>query len=171
MSTTTLQLRSLPESEGGVSLTTSNVAWQFSEWKQLGQFTRSDLYIYGLLWQVTKIAAADTPYQVLFEIGLGVVGREVTKIQIPHSFRNDTAVGYYFDQLSVFLPEPFFVPQYSTISVRVAYNDNSSTTFDGVKLKYMGTEAMVPPSVSNDNIENFKSVSAGDGISVSERSW
>jgi hypothetical protein len=164
-------MRSLPPQEVGISVTGHPTAWIFGAWKQLGQFTKSDIYIYGLQFQETRVATADTTYQVLFEIGFGMVGREVTKIQIPYSYRNDTAVAYYLPPVGrVFLPEPVLVPQYTTISVRVT-GSTGSETCNGVKLRYMGTEAMVPPSVSNDTIENFKSVSAGNGMWVSERAW
>lgn len=172
MSTTTLQIRSLPSSETGVTVATSATTWRFGAWKQLGQFTLEDIYVYGLQWQETLELSGDSTHEVLFEIGVGMVGREVTKIQIPYSSRSDTSfTAYYLPPIGcVFLPEPVLIPQYSTISVR-ATAGSGIKIFNGIKLRYMGTRALVPPSVSNDNVENFKGVSAGSGISVSERAW
>lgn len=171
MSTTTLQLRSLPDAEGGSQAVASATAWAFGAWKQLGQFTLEDIYVYGLQFQETRATTADTTYEALFEIGIGMVGREVTKIQIPYSYRSDTAVAYYLKSQYISLAEPVFIPCCSTISVRVANSVAAEDTYASIKLRYMGTKALVPPSVSNDNVENFKSVSAGSGISVAERAW
>lgn len=171
--TPTALYRSLSVTENGVTTSVDQTgAWRYGPWKQLAQNIKTPIYIYGLQWQETKIATADTTFEMIIEIGIGGVGMEVTKVQIPYSFRSDTAVAYYLVPVGrVFLPEPFYVPQYSTISVRTAQSAAFADTYNGIKLRYIGTEALVPPSVSNDNIENFKSVSAGDGISVSERAW
>lgn len=172
MSTTTLKFFSLPSTESGVIVNASATAWSFGPWKLLGKFLKEDIYVYSLNWQETRVTTADTTYQVLFEIGVGSVGREVTKLQVPYSYRSDTAVSYYSSNKGgIFLPEPYFIPQYSTVSIRVANSVAAADTYNGMKLQYLSASSVVPPSVSNGNIEIFKGVSAGSGISVSERSW
>lgn len=139
MSTTKLKLRCVPEYENGVSVSKlPTAAWVFGPWKTLAQFTNSDLYIYGLQFQITTVVTANTTYEMLLSLGFGPIGQEVEKIRLPYSYRSSTSVGYYLNQVgSIFLPEPMLVPQYTTVSVRFTGNVASSQDVNGVKLLYM----------------------------------
>ncbi len=140
MGTTTNRDLSYPALAGGISRASSGgVAWSLSAWTEVvpASTITSDFYIAGLTWcWHTPIAAADTTYAWIIELGTGGVGAETTVIQIPASIRGDTLVGYVPSNF-VTLPEPKFVAANTRVSVRVAYSlATTSNTLTGIKILY-----------------------------------
>lgn len=164
---TTLNIQSYPPTENGLSLTTNAVAWTYTDWKPLAKCISTDIQIIGLTYQFTFVMTADTTYEYLFEIGVHAGAGVVTKIQIPGSERNDTAVGFYMPAQTVFLPEPYPVTAGLSLYVRVAGSASSSKTFNGIKLKYQSSatnKSELRQAVPN----NYQFIEASGGW-VSER--
>lgn len=125
------------------------------------------MYITGIQFQPTDVAGADITYELLFEIGFGKSGNEVVRIQIPYSYRSDTAVGYYLGYRTVFLAEPVYVPISTIVSIRS--NSSSPTrTINGVKLLVMDDTLPIQPTEATLS-NNYRHVSAPSGISVTEK--
>lgn len=134
----------MPEYSSGVAPASTATAWTFGDWKLIHQDVSRDLAIISFNIQVTYApATAATTFEQLFEIGIGQQGSEVTKIQIPHCIRVDTAVGHFMTAFSWFLPEPFEVKANTRISVRVADSSGAATTFNGVKMVYSAVNNIV----------------------------
>lgn len=130
------QLLSLPGAAAGLALTPSTTAWVFGSWVVASASVTTDIYIIGFEWTAEYTSSLDTTIAHLFEIGTGATGSEVTQIQLPGSWRDDTAAGHYFPQgLTVFLPEPYFVPAGAQVSVRVANLVGAATPYR-VKIFY-----------------------------------
>lgn len=164
-------VRSLPENSNGISVVSSATSWAFGSWVLLHQDTGIDINIISLRYCITyQPAATDTIYEHIFELGVGDQGSEITKIQIPHSIKEDTAANYYMHDHTCYLPEMFFLPKNSRISVRVANGVATSTTYNGLKIMYMAANKLVAQSDSAlpNNYQFARSVSAGV-ISMSER--
>lgn len=166
MSNTQLVL-TLPERRAGLSFTTSSTGWAYTKWQPITDRTNSPINIIGLQFQVTKATTADTTYEVIFEIGIGNSGSEVTKIQIPYSFRSDTAVAYYLDTRTIFLPEAFSVSEMSRISVRLAQSVAFGDTYNGIKLMYTSDKQLIDNSTNIP--QNYQFVKADSGMSVTEK--
>lgn len=140
MATTTNRYLSYPAAAAGISRASSGgVAWSFSAWTQVvpASTITSTFFIAGLTWAWhTPVAAADTTYEWIIELGTGGAGAETTIIQIPASVRGDTLVGYVPSNF-VTLPEPKEVAANTRVSVRVAYSlATTSNTLTGIKILY-----------------------------------
>lgn len=157
----TKTVRAQPEQFNGLSLTTPATAWGYSPWMVLIKSAPETLYITGLTFETAFVfSATDTTQEQLFEIGLGRPDNAVTKIQIPHSSRSDTAVGFYMTQsYKTFLPEPFEVPAGSTVCVRVARGIATAVTYNGIKLILQSNKHIPHPNTLSLN--NYMFVHGG----------
>jgi hypothetical protein len=57
---TTLTLLSYPKTENGLSLTTTAIAWEYSDWQPLAKVITQDIDIISLRFQFTLVMSADT---------------------------------------------------------------------------------------------------------------
>ena len=146
----------------GLTLVSPVGTWQFSGWQKIDEYTEVDINIYGISFALTAIPTADSTEQYIIEIGVGAIGNESTKIQIPYSMRSDTAVAFYFVN-SVSLPEPYYVRAGSTISVRIACSV-ASRTVNGIKLMYTATQNVGEEEVYPNN---HRRVQTANGMSTS----
>lgn len=165
---TTLSILSYPKTENGLTLTTTAVAWEYSDWKPIAKVITQDIDIISLRFQFTLVMSADTTYEQLYEIGINQGLGIVTKIQLPISVRNDTAVGFYATPDIIFLPEPYTVRAGASIYVRVATSVASAKTINGIKLQYQAANA------NNSELyqgvpNNYQFVEVGTGMSASDR--
>ena len=140
MATTTNRYLSYPAAAAGISRASSGgVAWSFSSWTEVvpASTITSAFYLAGLTWAWhTPVAAADTTYEWIIELGTGGAGAETTIVQIPASVRGDTLVGYVPSNM-VILPEPKSIAANTRIAVRVAYSlATTSNTLSGIKILY-----------------------------------
>lgn len=131
------QFLSLPAAATGLAPASSATAWLYGSWVQASASLGTDIYVMGLTFQITNVPALDTTVQQLFEIGIGAGGSEVTKVQIPYSFRADDLTGYYHTRAyNIFLPEPFTIVAGTRVAVRVTDSLASAITYGGVKIWY-----------------------------------
>ena len=140
MSSTTRRYLAYPAAANGISRASSGgAAWSFSAYTEIvpDSTITAEYWIAGMTWMWhTPIAAADTTYEVLFELATGAAASEVLAIQVPCSFRADTAVGYAPSNIIIF-PEPKVIAANTRISVRVAQSlDTTSQTYTGIKIIY-----------------------------------
>lgn len=140
MATTTNRYLSYPAAAAGISRASSGgAAWSFSAWTEVvpASTITSTFYIAGLTWAWhTPLAAVDTTYSWIIELGTGTAGAETTIIQVPHNVRNDTAVGFAPSAFVTF-PEPKEVAANTRVAVRVAYSlATTSNTLSGIKIMY-----------------------------------
>lgn len=140
MATTTNRYLAYPAAASGISRASSGgAAWSFSAWTEVVPVSTitSTYYIAGITWAWhTPVAAVDTTYQWIIELGTGAGGAETTIIQVPANIRNDTAVGFVPSMIVMF-PEPKLVAANTRISVRVAYSlATTSNTLTGIKIIY-----------------------------------
>jgi hypothetical protein len=140
MATTTNRYLSYPAAAAGISRASSgSTAWSFSAWTEVVPVNTitSIFYIAGLTWAWhTPLAAADTTYEWIIELGTGAGGAETTIIQVPCSVRADTLAGFAPSNFVVF-PEPKEVAADTRIAVRVAYSlATTSNTLSGIKILY-----------------------------------
>jgi hypothetical protein len=142
-----LQLRAIPNTASGLNITSSAVAWQFSPWKLLIKNVPNDIYVTGITFEMNFVLAADdTTYEHLFEIGVGPFHEPVTKIQIPHSVRRDTNVSMYMSiPYNCFLPEPYYIPAGSTVSIRLARATATAVSYNGIKMFYQSNQTHINP--------------------------
>jgi len=143
MATTTLRYLSYPPAAAGISRASSGgAAWSFSAWTTIAAASviGDPWYLAGVTWcWHTPIAAADTTYEWIIEIGTGGAGAEATIAQIPCSIRGDTLVGYVPSNMVIF-PEPKTVTGNPRVAVRVAYSlATTSNTLTGIKILYQLT--------------------------------
>ena len=130
----TTQFLSIPSTSAGLTLTTGTVAWTYTAYSKIVR-TQSALSIIGLDFATANIPALDTTTEVIFDIAIGETGSEVVKLQIPYSWRMDTAVGYYMlPAQKIFFPEPYSVSADVSISIRVANAGTTAITYNGIKL-------------------------------------
>ncbi|MFZ2541121.1 MAG: hypothetical protein WAW75_05025 [Gallionella sp.] len=130
--------RSLPANAAGLTPASSASAWAYGAWVQASASLASDIYVQGLVFEVTNVVGLDTTVQQLFEIGTGAGGAEATKIQLPWSIRQDTLVGYYkTNSYAIYLPEPMLIAQGTRVAVRCTDSLASAITYNGVKIRYM----------------------------------
>lgn len=165
---TTLSILSYPKTENGLTLTTTAVAWEYSDWKPIAKVITQDIDIISLRFQFTLVMSVDTTYEQLYEIGINQGLGIVTKIQLPISVRSDTAVGFYATPDRIFLPEPYTVRAGASIYVRVATSVASAKTINGIKLQYQATNA------NNSELyqgvpNNYQFVEVGNGMSTGDR--
>ena len=140
MATTTNRYLAYPALAAGILRASSGgAAWTLSAWTEIvpASTITSTFYIAGLTWSWhTPVAAADTTYQWIIELGTGGAGAETTIIQIPASVFGDTLVGYVPSNMVIF-PEPRQIAANTRISVRVAYSlATTSNTLTGIKILY-----------------------------------
>jgi len=138
--TTTNRYLSYPAAAAGISRASSgSSAWSFSAYTEVVPVNTitATYYIAGFTWMwSTPAAAADTTYEVLFELATGASGSEVLVIQVPASYRGDTLVGYVPSNFIIF-PEPKQIAANTRISVRVAQSLATTVyTYTGIKLLY-----------------------------------
>lgn len=164
----TLQFRSLPVNSDGVSLGSVPSSWGYSKWVILATMIPVDIYIVALTFDVGYVGAADSTWEALFEIGFGKVSNPTTKAQIPYSFRNDTAVGYYMNTNTIFFPEPILAPALTTICVRHASPITAGQSTQKVKLLYQSNSQLVD-TYDGISLNNYQSVSVGNGMSCGEK--
>lgn len=147
------QYLSLPAAAAGLAPASSASAWAFGSWVEASSSLSTGIIIYGIEFAIpTSPAAADTTYQQLFEIGTGASSSEVTKIQIPFSYRADTitsasnGLGYWMPRVfRSYLPEPIRVDLGTRVAVRATDSIASAITYGGVKILYRESSA---PTVS-----------------------
>lgn len=177
MSTTTLAIRSAPTNragatEAGATPVSAASVWGFGSTVLINENTNGDIYIAALQFQVTAVLSVDTTEEVLFEIVIGAKGSEVTKVQIPYSYRSDTAVSIYLGSQKISLAEPVFIPKSSRVSVRVADNNAASRTYNAVKIIYMSQLPLIEQDTAAlpNNYKHAESASAGV-ISLTEKNY
>ena len=136
----------VPAAGSTVSSTTSATAWAApAGWSIIG--TPADTYIGIVAVEITPryIPAVNTTIEGLLEVAVGTFGAEVLEIQIPFSYRSNTAVGYYMtDPIMFYLPEPAYADMSGGKSLySKAYNSvNVANTYD-VRLYYVVQAAPV----------------------------
>lgn len=138
MSATTKQYLSHPDAAAGISRQSSGgAAWSYSGWTEVipANHITADCWIAGLTWMWhTPINAADTTIEVIIELWSGADAALI--IQIPCSYRADTAVGYVPSNMIIF-PEPKLLAANTRVSVRIAYSTaTTSNTISGIKILY-----------------------------------
>lgn len=138
--TTTNRYLCYPAAAAGISRASSGgAAWSFSAYTVIIPTNQiaATYYIAGFTWcWHTPPAAADTTYEVLFELATGSTGSEVLAMQVPASFRGDTLVGYVPSNFVMF-PEPKQIAANTQISVRVAQSLLTTVyTYTGIKILY-----------------------------------
>ena len=169
----TTQIRSIPFNENGLTFTTPATAWLFSPWKVIWDYVPEDAALIGISFETNFVfSAADTTQEHLFEIGFGEVGNPTTKVQIPHSCRSDTAVGFYLTRAyAAFLPEPLIIPHSTTVSIRVARSIATAVTYAGVKLLVQSNKPSegIEGQGSKMVINSFMQPSVSGNLSTGER--
>lgn len=164
----------IPAAEDGLSIQTlGNNTNSNGEWKKIAENSEAYSYIYGITFQYTSSPSLDdSTTNIYFDIATNNEGIENAVITVNFMLRADTRVGFYMPICySLFLPEPFTVAPFANVLISARLQSSDVLVYNGVKLLYRSEKPMISPSVFNHNIENFKSVSAGSGISVSERTW
>ena len=140
----TYQFLTTPSTATGLTPASGSTAWTFGSWVEVINSTGTDILLTGLTFQMqTSPAVADTTYEQLFEIGTGASSSEVTKVQIPYSYRADSitsannGLGYWHIRpVTFYLSEPFYVTAGTRVAVRVTDDIASAITYGGVKLLY-----------------------------------
>ncbi len=145
----------VPAAGTAVSATTSATAWAAPlGWSIIG--TPADTYIAIAAVEVTPryVPTIDTTIQALLEVGIGTFGTEVLEIQIPFSYRSDTAVGYYrTNPIMFYLPEPLYADMSGGQSIySKAYNSvNVANAYD-IRLHYI---VQAPPVTGFTSVDAF----------------
>lgn len=138
----------IPVSNTGAPPASAGSAWGFGSWVEILPSFPYDVAILGLEVKHPAAPGLTTTYEGVIEIGTGAAGSESTKLQIPQTLRNVTAVGYLQgDPISVDLPEPYLVAAGTRIAVRVADSHSSALTWTGVKL-YVQEQAASGTTIS-----------------------
>lgn len=139
--TTTMRYLAYPAAAAGISRASNGAAaWGFSAYTEVVPVNTitSTFYIAGFTWAwMTPLGAGvDVTQEVLFELATGLAAAEVLIIQIPASYRMDTAVGYVPSNFVTF-SEPKQIAANTRISVRVAQSlATTSQTYNGIKILY-----------------------------------
>lgn len=143
-----LQFRSLPPDEDGLTLTTPATAWLYSPWRVIAKRVPNDIHIMGFTFEAGFVLSADdATNEQIFEVGIGNVDNPTTVIQYPHSWIADTRVGFYpTAPNNFFLPEPYTIKESSTVCVRMARGISTSVTYNHVKLFYQSNTVVNSPS-------------------------
>ena len=125
-----------PAAVTGLTVTSGAGAWGFGAWVEVTASSTATIYLQGITFEPTTDPSNDATVQFLFEVGIGAPSAEVTKVQIPYSFRRDTHAGYYFiDPIRIFLPEPYLIPTGTRIAVRITDSVASSLNYS-IKIFY-----------------------------------
>jgi len=157
------QYLSLPNVTTGLSPASAASAWGYGAWIQASAGMDVDVYLSGFSFQITNTPSLDVTTEQLFEIGTGVIGSEVTKIQIPYSIRVDTIDCYYLTNIfNVYFPEPMLVSAGTCITVRAADSLVTAITYNGVKIMYQ-REFRVGVMVANGQYKTDKSSAVAVG--------
>lgn len=140
MATTSLRYLAYPAAAAGISRASSgSTAWSYSAYTEIVPVNTitSAFYLAGFTWTWhTPAAAADTTYEVIFDIASDSAGTPVLQAQVPGSFRGDTLVGYVSSNFVVF-PEPKAMAANLQLGVRVAQSlATTSQTYSGIKILY-----------------------------------
>lgn len=140
----------------GASPISNATAWLYGSWVSLlPAGWRYPIAIMGLSFQSpTPATAVDTTDEQLFEIGTGAVGAEVMKLQVPHTSRMDTAVGYTQPAQSVFFAEPYVVPESTRVAVRATDSITGATTYSGVKIFFREIGVPRPTICTSSEVVN-----------------
>lgn len=126
--------RVLPNpSLAGLTVTSAASSWGYGSWVEFIQ-TAEDCSILGVRWMWTAVPSVDVTEEVMLDIGTGASGAESVKVQVPSSFRQDTAVGYYLTTMSFFLPEPYTITAGTRVAIRAADSNAAARTYQGVRL-------------------------------------
>jgi hypothetical protein len=169
---TTLPYWVTPENEiklQGASSTT--VAWAYGKWNKIMEVDNGGIWISAIVCWGLLSSTLDVTYESIIDISVGMVGNEITKIQVPYSYRYDTSANQPLHITGSFiLAEPMYVAPGYHISARAATSGTNIVTFD-VSIQYLAEKKQTASINSEKLIDNFKSVRAGGGISVSERAW
>jgi hypothetical protein len=118
----------------GLIVSSPASSWGTGSWTTLIQNCPA-VSILGVTAQVTAIQSVDTTEEGVLELATGAVGSEVVKLQLPFSFRSDTAVGYYLTPLHLFLPEPFSIAANTRLAIRAYDSNSSSRNYHGIRLR------------------------------------
>jgi hypothetical protein len=159
---TTLLLSSLPLLQSGLQVASGSSAWAFGPWKIIDSSVQEDMYIRGISFQPTNIPTVDSVSEILFEIGRN--NPEQTFIQFPYSIKADTNVGIYLNKEEQWLPEPVFVAAGTMLSVRVARDSPTSSTYQGFKLRVQAAINISASVADAPFPENYRRVKSPDGI-------
>jgi len=109
--------------------------WGFGSWVEfVPALNNVSMSIGRVTFMPTAIPAVDTTEEVLLEIGTGAAGAEVVQIQVPFTFRSDTAVAFYFPLVNFHIPDPYLVAASTRIAVRVADSNAAARTYQSVRL-------------------------------------
>jgi len=144
-------IKCVPAESNGVSAASSILAWYFGAWTEITSGLSTGIKVLGIQFQEGQNnPSVDTTMERLFEIGIGLVASETTKLQIPSSIRSDTtAYGHYMPPVNkVWLPEPYVIPASTRIVVRVADSTTTAVTYNGIKLIYEETGSDVNVNAS-----------------------
>ena len=117
----------------GLAPVSAASSWNYGSWVQIIE-TAEESSILGVQWRPTAIPAVNVTEEVIFDIGTGAAGAESVRVQIPNSFRQATAVGYYGTTVCFFLPEPFTVTAGQLVAVRAADSNAAARTYQGFRL-------------------------------------
>jgi hypothetical protein len=136
----------------------------FGGWVIIDRSVGDDIYIYGLNLQPTNIPTADSVSEFVLEVGRG--NPEQTFIQFPYSIKADTNVGIYLNGVDMWLPEPVFVRAGTILSMRIARDSPTPSTYNAGRLRYLvaGNKNV---SARGANPENWRRTRAPDGMSSS----
>lgn len=150
------QILSLPSNSNGFTSSASTLvpAWTFPVYTTITNGLSYPIYIIGVSYMLDNGAGDDSTLEMLMDIGFGLSGSEVSKIQIPYSLRRDQNSGFYMEiQHTIFLPEPVLAPANTRISYTVARGQAVSSVFEGIKLFYQ--EGGISPSASTNFLAFF----------------
>ena len=161
---TTLKTFALPSNFNGLSISTPIAAWTYGGWSVICPNTTNDIYIQDIAFQVTYVGATDTTFEALFEIGKGCDNNSTTIAQVPYSFKNDTAVGYYLDTYVFNFPEPIYIPMGTRLNVRATDSVAAALTYNGIKLRYQAVNILIDKDADTNN---YQRIQVGNGMSTS----
>jgi hypothetical protein len=131
------QILSLPGAAAGLTPAGNATAWLYGAWVEASASLATNILVLGITFQVEHILELDTTLEMMIEIGTGAGGSEATKVQIPYSYRMDTAVGYYMiSPKTIYLPEPMRIASGTRVAVRATDNHAAALTYTGVKIIY-----------------------------------
>lgn len=158
------QLLSMPAAAAGAAPASAASAWGFGSWVSLGTLSQRAAVL-GLQWQNEDNPSDDATQEILWEIGTGAGGSQVTVAQIPYSFRRDSNIGYFLmTPYAIFFPEPFIIASGVEVWVRVTDSIASALTYRGAKLFYRWADAL--PSL---RFNNYLHLDTPEGVSTVEK--
>jgi hypothetical protein len=97
-----------------------------------------DIALSGIEFEEPPAPALTTTYEALIEVATGAAGSETVIAQIPWTFRNVTAVGYFRQDPAnlVSFAEPIEVAAGTRVAVRVRDSHTAALTYTGVKAEF-----------------------------------